>query len=178
MRGRIPARLVRAALLAALAPWCAGCATEIHLRQSAGVVEGGGSGRLLVRVYESRSDRSHDLSTHRRVVAELYRVEGKAEKLVREEREPRWSVPDLPPGDYVLQVGRWVDDAGVVQKLRHSQAEAFVIRANETTVADVVLRDPRKAWIGVGIGVGVVVGVAIVNSQINRSMSLFDDGEW
>ena len=178
MRGRIPARLVRAALLAALAPWCAGCATEIHLRQSAGVVEGGGGGRLLVRVFESRSDRSHDLSTHRRVVAELYRVEGNAEKLVREEKEPCWSVPDLAPGDYVLQVGRWVDDKGVVQKLRHSQDEAFVIRANETTVADVVLRDPRKAWIGVGIGVGVVVGVAIVNSQINRSMSLFDDGEW
>jgi hypothetical protein len=166
------------ALLATLASWCAGCATEIHLRQSAGVVEGGGGGRLLVRVFENRSDRSRDVSTGRQIVTELYRVEGKAEKPVREEKAPRWSVPDLPPGDYVLRVTTWVDDTGVVQKLPQSQHDEFVIRANETTLADVVLRDPRKAWIGVGIGVGVVVGVAIVNSQIRHSFDHMDLGKW
>jgi len=162
MRGRIPDRLVSMALLATLASWWPGCATEIHLRQSAGVVEGGGGGRLLVRVFENRSDRSRDVSTRRQIVAELSRVEDKAEKLVREEKAPRWSVPDLPPGDYVLRVSRWVDDTGVVQKLPQSQHDEFVIRANETTMADVVLSDPKKAWVRVGIGAAAVVGVGCV----------------
>jgi hypothetical protein len=160
MRGRIPDRLVSAALLVALAPWCAGCATEIHLRQSPGAVEGAGGGCLLVRVFDNRSDRKRDVTTHRTIVTELYRVEGKAENLLSEERESRWSVPDMPPGEYVLRVAKWVDEKGVVQKLPHRQDEEFLIRTNETTVADVVLSDPEKAWVKVGIGVVVVVGLS------------------
>jgi hypothetical protein len=160
MKGHVPNGLVSAALLVALAPWCAGCATEIHLRQSAGVVEGEGGGRLMVRVFENRSDRKHDMTTNKDVVTELYRVEGKAEALVREEKEPRWSVPDLPPGDYVLRVSRLVDERGVVQTPFPGQVETFAIRANEMTVADVVLSDPRNAWVRVILGTALVVGVS------------------
>jgi hypothetical protein len=162
MRGQIRNRLVSTVLLVALVPWCTGCATEIHLRQSPGVVEGAGGGRLLVRVFEDRSDRSRDLTTRRTIITELYRVEGKAERLFWDERESRWSLPDIPPGNYVLRVARWVDDAGVIQKLPNSRDHQFLIRADETTVADVVLSDPRNAWARVILGTALVVGVSYV----------------
>jgi hypothetical protein len=53
-----------------------------------------------------------------------------------------------------------VDEKGVVQALPHRQDERFTIRADETTVADVVLSDPKKAWVRVVIGVGVGVGLS------------------
>lgn len=157
MRAQNSSRLVSAALLVTLMPWCAGCATEIHLRQSPGVAEGAGGGRLLVRVFENRSDRNHDISTHRKIATELYRLEGKTETLVRTETEPRWSVADLPAGDYVLRVPDWVDDVGGVQARQDGHHDHLVIRANQTTVADVVLSDPKKAWVGALIATGLVV---------------------
>jgi len=159
MKGHMPKRLVSAAVLVTLMPWCVGCATEIHLRQSPGVVEGAGGGKLLVRVFDNRSDRKRDVTTHRTVVTELYRVEGKAETLVREEREPRWSVSDLPAGEYLLSVGKWANDVGGVRTYNAGHRDHLVIRANETTVAAVVLSDPEKAWVKVAIGGVVVVGV-------------------
>jgi hypothetical protein len=160
MRGRIPNRLVSVALLTALAPWCLGCATEIRLQRSAVAVAGDGNGRLLVRVFENRSERRREVSTHRKVLAELYRVEGKSSKLVRQESESRWSVSDLPPGDYVLQVNSWIDDQGNAQALPSSFQKTFVIRANETAMADVVLNDSSKVWVKVAVGVVVVVAAA------------------
>jgi hypothetical protein len=162
MKGHIPNRLVSAALLVTLMPWCVGCATEIHLRQSPGVVEGARGGQLLVRVFDNRSDRKRDVTTHRTIVTELYLVEGKAEKLLREETESRWSVPDLPAGEYLLRVGEWADDVGGVKTYQAGHHDHLVIRAKETTVADVVLSDPEKAWVKVAIGAVVVVGVGCV----------------
>jgi hypothetical protein len=159
MRCQIRNRLVSTVLLVALVPWCAGCATEIHLRQTAGVTEGEGGGRLLVRVFDDRSDRKRDVTTHRTIVTKLYLVEGKAEKLVREEREPRWSVSELPAGEYLLRVGKWANDVGGVKTYQAGHHDHLVIRDNETTVADVVLSDPEKAWVQVAIGAVVVVGV-------------------
>jgi hypothetical protein len=148
------------ALLTALAPWCLGCATEIRLQRSAVAVAGDGNGRLLVGVFENRSERRREVSTHRKVLAELYRVEGKSSKLVRQESESRWSVSDLPPGDYVLQVNSWIDDQGNAQALPSTYKDAFVIRANETAMADVVLNDSSKVWVKAAVGVVVVVAAA------------------
>jgi len=162
MKGHMPNRLVSAALLVTLMPWCVGCATEIRLRQSPGVVEGDGGGRLLVRVFDKRSDRKRDVTTHRTIVTELYLVEGRGEKLIREERESRWSVSELPAGEYLLRVGEWADDVGGVKTYHAGHHDHLVIRANETTVADVVLSDPKKAWLQAGIAAVVVVGVGCV----------------
>jgi hypothetical protein len=162
MRGRIRNRLVSRVLLVALAPWCAGCATEIHLRQTAGVAGGEGGGRLLVRVFENRSDRKRDVTTHRTIVTELYRVEAKTETLVREEKGPRWSVSELPAGEYLLRAPGWDDDVGGVRTHHRGHHDHVAIRPNETTVADVVLSDPEKAWVRMGIAAVVVVGVGCV----------------
>jgi hypothetical protein len=144
---------VSAALLVALAPWLAGCATEIHLLQSPGVAGASGSGRLLVRVFEDRSDRRRNVATLKDVVTELYRVQGGSEKLLRDQREPRWSVADLPPGEYLLRATRCVDEFGVVQTSFHEVELKFAVRAGQTTVADVVLKDPKQAWVGVLVAI-------------------------
>ncbi len=160
MRDRNPSRLVSVTLLVALTPWCLGCATEIRLQRSAMATAGDGNGRLLVRVFENRSERRREASTHRKVRTELYRVEGKSSKLVRQESEAHWSVSELPPGDYVLQTDGWIDDQGNAQALPSKFKTAFAIRANETTMADVVLNDSSKVWVKVTVGVGVVVAAA------------------
>ena len=160
MRGRNPSRLLGVALLVALAPWCLGCATEIHLQRSGVAVKGEGNGRLLVRVFENRSERRRELNTHLRVVSELYRVEGKSSKLVREEKESRWTASDLPPGEYELQINRWIDDQGNLQTLPFKYKGKFAIRANETAMADVVLADAYSGWVKVVVGAAVVVGLA------------------
>jgi hypothetical protein len=179
MRGRVENRLVSTVLLVALVPWCAGCATEIHLRQSPGVVEGNGGGRLLVRVFEKRSDVKRDVTTHRTIVTEVYRVEGKAETLVREEMEPRWSVSELSAGQYLLRVRGWSDDVGGVGTYHHGHRDHLVIRANETTVADVVLSEPEKAWVRVGIATVVVVGLGCVYaSQEMQNSHMFAGVHW
>ena len=159
MRGRNPSRLVSVALLVALTPWCLGCATEVHLQRSGVAVAGAGNGRLVVRVFENASARRHEISTRRRVVTELYRVEGKSNTLVHQDSEARWSISDLPPGDYVLQVNSQIDDRGNPQALPSTHKDAFVVRANETAMADVVLNDSRKVWVKVAVGVVVVVGL-------------------
>jgi hypothetical protein len=171
MKSHIGTRVLSALLLVTLTPWCVGCATEIHFRQSPATVEGTGRGRLLVRVFEDRSSRRHDVATHRVIITELYRVDGRAETLVREEREPRWAVADLAPGRYMLRANRWVDDTGAVRMLPHGDDEGFAVRANETTVAEVVLSDPHMAWAGVAIAAGVAAGVAIGTYELHRSLS-------
>jgi hypothetical protein len=171
MRGRIPSRLVGVALLVALAPWCLGCATEIRLQRSAVAVAGDGNGRLLVRVFENASERRRGVSTRRRVVTELYRVEGKSNRLVHQDSEARWSVSDLPPGDYMLQVNSWVDDQGNAQALPSKFKEAFVIRPNETAMADVVLSGGSKVWgkVAVWVAVGVAV-LAVAMLSVRHEM--------
>ncbi len=179
MRGRIPNRLVSVALLVALAPWCLGCATEVRLQRSAVAAAGDGNGRLLVRVFEDRSERRREVSTHRKVRTELYRVEGKSSKLVRQESDPRWSASDLPPGDYVLQAASWIDDQGNAQALPSKFKKAFAIRANETVMADVVLSDAGKAWgkvaVWVAAGVAVVVVAALSARHHMESQHLVGD---
>jgi hypothetical protein len=160
MRGRNPSRLVSVALLVALAPWCLGCATEVHLQRSGVAAAGDGNGRLVVRVFENASARRREIGTRRRVVTELYRVEGKSKNLVHQDSEARWSISDLPPGDYVLQVTTWTDDRGQAQARPSTYKDAFVVRANETTMADVVLDDSSKVWVKVAVGVVVVVAAA------------------
>lgn len=160
MRHRNPSRFVSVALLVALAPWCLGCATEIRLQRSAVTVAGDGNGRLLVRVFDNGSARRHEISTRRRVVTELYRVEGKSNNLVHQDSEARWSISDLPPGDYVLQVSSQIDDRGNPQALPSTYKDAFAIRANETTMADVVLSGGSKVWVKVAVVVVVAVAAA------------------
>lgn len=57
----------------------------------------------------------------------------------------------------MLRVPDWFDEVGGVQTRQDGHHDHLVIRANETTVADVVLSDPKKAWVGVVIVTGLVV---------------------
>ena len=146
-------------VLLALAPWCAGCATEIYTRSSSDRIGSvGGRGRLEVRVFDDHSHQRQDLVSLREVVTELYRLEAGEETLVREEKAARWSADDLAPGRYRLHVGRWIGEDGATRALPHDQDETFVISARKSTVADVVLRDGKKAMIGIVIA-GTVLGL-------------------
>jgi len=155
MKGQTRKRLVGAALLVALLPWCVGCATEIRLRQTLGGEEASDGGRLQVRVFETLSDRDRDVVTDKDVATELYRVDGAAETLVRQQREPRWSIADLAPGSYVLRAVRCVGEGGVVQTSFGPADASFLIRIRETTFADVVLKGPKHGWL-------VVLGVIVL----------------
>jgi len=160
MNHRALQRLVSAALLLAVTPWCVGCATEIHLRSVPGAAEPPEAGRLRVRVFETRTDRRRDVATRKDVLTELYRVEGKTETLIREEKEPRWSITDLSPGAYLLRASRCVDEWGVVQTSFEPVDVRFGVRARETTFADVVLKDPKHAWVSVLVAIVLTCVVA------------------
>lgn len=157
-------RFTAKVLLVALAPWCAGCATEIYLERSTGAGRGPSGGRLDVRVFEDRSDLRRDDVSKRAIVTELYRLESGSEELVREERATRWSAAGLAPGRYVLRVKRFVDETGAARRPSHDQDKRFRIRANETATADIVIKDPRRGWIAVGVGTVVVILVVLARS--------------
>lgn len=155
MRDRIPNRLVSVALLVALAPWCAGCASGIYVTRDTGAGSNGGGGALEVRVFEDWSDLHRDVVSNRKVLTGLYRAESGSEKLVREETVSRWSASDLTPGRYVLRT-RWSGKTATTRWLSSEQKKPFVIRAGQTTVVEVVVKDARKTWIRVAIGAAVV----------------------
>ncbi len=153
MRGRTLQRSMSVALLLAAAPWWLGCATEIHLRQAPAGALAVTGGRVQVRVFEDRSARRRDTVTAKDVVTELYRLDGTAERLVREGKEPRWSAEDLEPGPYVLRATRCVDEWGVVRKEFVPREARLSVRPRQTTFADVVLRDPGEVWLKVLAGI-------------------------
>jgi hypothetical protein len=157
-------QLTARVLLVALAPWCAGCATEIYLERSRNAGGGSGDGRLDVRVYENRPDLRRDDVSKRTIVTELYRLESGSEKLVREERATRWAATGLAPGRYVLRVRKFVDETGAVRRPSHDQDKRFRIRANETATADIVLKDPRRGWIAAEVATVVVILVVLARS--------------
>jgi len=163
------------ALLVALAPWCAGCATEIYLQRSTGAGGGSGEGRLDVRVFENRPGLRRDDVSKRTIVTELYRLESGSEKLVREEQGTRWAASGLTPGRYVLRVRKSVDETGAVRRPPHDQDKRFRIRANETATADIVLKDPRRGWIAVEVGTVVVILVAVGLAQARSALG---NGSW
>jgi hypothetical protein len=161
MNARLKRRGGAAALLVALAPWYLGCATEVHLQQAPTVEPVSGTGRLLVRVFDTRSAWKRDIATKKTVITELYRIKAKQKELVREERNARWTIAQLPPGEYLLKVDRMVRKNGTVQDLATPRHKKCVIRANETTTADVVLTDPEHYWVGLAIvgTLGVIGGL-------------------
>ncbi|HVN76890.1 MAG TPA: carboxypeptidase-like regulatory domain-containing protein [Thermoanaerobaculaceae bacterium] len=154
-------RTVAGALLAGLAPWCVGCATGFYVRTGAGADGDTGTGALEVRVYENGSARSRAELTHRRVTVELYTRGGKPERLVHADDAARWSVPGLAPGRYSLRV--WWPDAKGSNSEAQPVRKRIVVRAGETAVANVVLKDGAKTWLGVGIAVGVLAASLYLN---------------
>jgi hypothetical protein len=149
-------------LLVALAPWCAGCATEIYLGRSTGVGGGTSGGTLDVRVFENRSDLRRNDVAKRTIVTELSRLEAGSERLVREERAARWSAAGLAPGRYLLRVKDSGDETGAVRRPSHEQDKRFKIRANETATADIVIKGPSRGWIAAGVATGVVILLVVL----------------
>ncbi len=160
MGGEGSRRVASAALLVALAPWCAGCATEIHVRQAPTGAATPSGGLVQVRVFDNRSDRARDAVSQKDVATELVRVEGASETLVREGEEPRWSLAGLAPGPYVLRATRCVDQRGVAREGFRPVEVRLSVRERATTYADIVLEDPTNAWIS--IVAAAVLAYAIV----------------
>ncbi|MBI4915021.1 MAG: hypothetical protein HY825_04180 [Acidobacteria bacterium] len=155
-------------VLLTLAPWCAGCATEIYSRSSTVPAGPMGRGRLEVRVFDDATHRKQNLVSLREVVTELYRLEAGEETLVREARTARWSADDLAPGRYRLHVGRWIGEDGATHALPHDQDETFAISATKSTVADVVLKDGKKATMWIAIAGTVIAVLAYGYNQMSH----------
>lgn len=179
MRGGTRNRLVAAFLLVAVIPWCLGCASEAVVPHPAASSPAGATGQLQVRVFEDSDSARHDLTVQRAVVTELYRIDGRSRTLVRRETAPRWSVSDLAPGHYELRA-----EGSVVENQEPTPRSAgsvrnLVIRADDTTTADVVLGGGGKRWHGVAIwvavGAAVLTGALLQARHEVQSMHLLSD---
>lgn len=166
MGRRTSLECVTAVLLAALVPWCTGCATGIQTTQMASASPGNGGGELAVRIYEKSSDRRKGRETRRKIVSELYRTEAGEQRLVREEALPEWSVSGLPPGEYELRVAKWLDKDGHTRSLATAWQKKFAVSSGQKTSADVVIYGSRNGWwvLAALAGVAIVVGVSSVAS--------------
>lgn len=162
MRRQAFLECVTAVLLAALVPWCTGCATGISTFRVASASPGHGGGEVAVKIYETTSDRKKGLEARRRIVSELYRRENGEQRLVREEALPEWSVSGLPPGEYELRVAKWLDKDGQTRSLGTARHQRFVVSSGEKTTADVVVYGSRSGWwlLAAVVGAAIVVGVS------------------
>ena len=75
-------------------------------------------------------------------------------------------------------MGRWVGEDGATHALAHDQDETFAIRAAKSTVADVVLKDGKKATMWIVIAGTVLGAVAYGTYQMSQSDLLGDFEVW
>lgn len=141
-------RATALALLLGLAPWSGGCVTGVWVRRVASVGPGDETANLVVRVFESRSDRTKGVATSREVVTSLSRDREGMEELVREENGSRVAMEGLIPGDYRLSVTCRRERAGRGRE-SHSESQSLSLRPGETSVVEVVLRDSEATLLTV-----------------------------
>lgn len=169
-------RVVAAGLLVAVIPWCLGCASEARRPQPATRSRVGGTGSLEVRVFENRDDARRDLTAHRAVVTELYRLDGQARVLVRRVAEARWSLSGLTPGRYQLRVELPAERDGEAGWQAAAHVRDLTIHAGESTTADVMLSGGggrgRNVALWVATGTLVLVGMILKTRHDLNSMHL------
>lgn len=172
-------RVVAAVVLVAVIPWCLGCASEARRPQPAAASRAGGTGSLEMSVFENRDDARHDLTAHRTVITELYRVDGQARMLVRRVTEPRWTLSGLAPGRYELRAALPADGDDEARPQPAAYVRDLTIHAGESTTADVVLsggsRRGRTVALWVATGTLVLVGLILKTRHDLNNMHLLSN---
>ncbi|MFH1177165.1 MAG: hypothetical protein V1750_07135 [Acidobacteriota bacterium] len=147
-----------------------GCVSARVARVTPGAVQGG-TGVLEVRVFDDRADEDRSAVTGRRIVSELWRLDG-TPRLVHTSHEPRYALAGLETGRYELRVEQQLDEQGTTHRLPSADNASFLLAAGDAIVAHVVLKHPRRALIGLAIGAGVALAVGITLFLVNQTISL------
>jgi len=126
---------------------------------------------LAVSVFETRdAERSGALSS-RRVVTELWRLDGQSE-LVHSSAEPRWSIDGLAAGRFELRADTYLDEDGTAHELSSTDHVRFALMAGDRATAHVVLKHPRRVLIGLAIGAGVALVVGTTLFVVNQTIAI------
>lgn len=98
------------------------------------------------------------------VRSKLLRLEPEPEETVFESAEASWSVAELPPGKYRLEVTQRAGPDPASPEVWNGR-ESFKVKAGEDVSALLIVHDTRVwAWAGLGVGIGgfIVVGLLIL----------------
>jgi hypothetical protein len=135
----------------------AGCVTT-RIDEKPAVTSPPGTARFRVAIYENRSAVKKDLVYSGAVRSRLMRLEPLPAEIVFESAQATWSVEELAPGKYRLDVSRTV-----AEKQPDSGTKTFKVKAGDIVAARTILYDTRGVmWTCLGVAVvGVGVGVAI-----------------
>jgi hypothetical protein len=140
-------RLAAGVLLLTLAPFALDGCVSVGLSRSASEGAGEGAGEVAVDVFRKTGDRDAGTPVSFPVLSELQRVEGAARTTVARSMAASWSIPDVPPGRYVLRVARKIDERGNVVPLKKPFSREFDLKAGERVEATVVLEKVPVGWI-------------------------------
>lgn len=142
-------------LLVALAPVALDGCVSVGISRSALEARSSPGGELAVAVYQKSSDRDAGVPVGFPVLAELQRVEAGSRTTVARSMAATWSLTDLPPGRYALDVTRKIDEKGDVVPLKKPSTREFDLRAGERVEAAVVLER-------VPVGLIVLAAVTVI----------------
>ena len=130
-----------------------------------------GACTLEVSVYETRDAERSGVLAARRVVTELWRLDGTPE-LVYSSAEPHWSVEGLAVGRFELRAEKYTDERGATRKLDSTDHTRFTLISGDHATAHVVLKHPKRALIGLAIGAGVAMVVGLTLFIVNVTTAI------
>lgn len=166
---RGPSRPLRAAALALLVLFAPialdGCVSVGLSRSALDVPAGRTTGELRVSIFERPADRDAERLVPYPVFCELLRAEGDGRPVVRS-MAPTWTLPDVPPGRYVLRVTKRLNELGDVEPLSNPAEKKIEIRPAESTAANVVLKKVPVFWIV--LGALTVVALIVLSIDLAR----------
>ncbi|MGE5715550.1 MAG: hypothetical protein ACM369_02775 [Acidobacteriota bacterium] len=118
---------------------------------------------LRFSVYESRAALKKAEIFGGSIRSRLIMVEPIPDELILESADASWSVPDLAPGKYRLEVSQRAGPEPGSAEVR-SWRENFKVKAGKDVSAVLILSD-KRAWAWTGAGVGIA-GAAVVGALV------------
>jgi hypothetical protein len=114
---------------------------------------------LRFSVYESRAALKKAEIFGGSIRSKLMMVEPLPDELIFESADASWSIPDLAPGKYRLEVSQRTGPEPGAAEVRNGR-ENFKVKTGEEVSAVIILSDKRAwAWAGTGVGIGAAAAV-------------------
>jgi hypothetical protein len=140
-----------------------GCATLSVEGTSADKSSPSRPASLHFSVYENRSALKKGEVFGGSIRSRLIMVEPVPDELIFESSDASWSIPDLEPGKYRLEVSQRAGPEPGSPEVK-SWREKFKVKAGEGMSAVIILSD-KRAWAWAGTGVGIA-GAATVGALV------------
>lgn len=117
---------------------------------------------LRFSAYENRDAMKKAEAFGGSIRSRLLRLEPPPEEAVFESTEASWTVPELTPGKYRLEVSRRAGPEPAAAEIWHG-VENIKVKAGEEVSAFVILKDSRAwAWAGTGLGIAAVAVLGVL----------------